>query len=261
MRPAIPFLLFLLIPSLPALGSEGLPAAAADGTFPVRLSTWQPAQGEPLLVEAIPPPRADNVVMIWKGREIPMREEGRGKFLGLIGVDLQEPPGDALLTFRAVRGGEMFRVDAQIAVREGTFPVQELTLPKAMTQFDGETLKRINREARRLEERFSRVPSPPAWRFPFLPPVAEFRPKGFGSRRIINGEPRSPHAGVDVDLPAGRLSWRSRTGPWRSRGSSSSEGTRWCWTTGEACSASITICSMAMSPRGRKSPAGRGSAR
>ena len=203
MRPAIPFLLFLLIPSLPALGSEGLPAAAADGTFPVRLSTWQPAQGEPLLVEAIPPPRADNVVMIWKGREIPMREEGRGNFLGLIGVDLQEPPGDALLSFRAVRGGEMFRVDAQIAVREGTFPVQELTLPKAMTQFDGETLKRINREARRLEERFSRVPSPPAWRFPFLPPVAEFRPKGFGSRRIINGEPRTPHAGVDVDLPAG----------------------------------------------------------
>src|SRR3970040_1995961 len=203
MRPAIPFLLILLIHSLPALGSGGLPAAATDGTFPVRLSTWQPAQGEPLLVEAIPPPRADNVVMIWKGQEIPMREEGRGNFLGLIGVDLQEPPGDALLPFRAVRGGEMFRVDARLAFREGTFPVQELTLPKAMTQFDAETRNGITRAARGLKEAASRPPPPRAWRFPFLPPVAEFRPKGFGSRRIINGEPRSPHAGVGVGLSAG----------------------------------------------------------
>lgn len=156
-----------------------------------------------MVVEVWPLPRADDAVMVWKGEEIPMREEGPGRFLGLIGIDLQEPPGKAVLSVRVSRGGERVRFDAEISVREGTFPVQELTLPKAMTEFDGKTLGRINREAKALAERFSRIPSGPAWRFPFLPPVAEFRPKGFGSRRIINGEPRSPHAGVDVDLPAG----------------------------------------------------------
>lgn len=156
-----------------------------------------------MFVEVSPLPAADNVVMIWKGREIPMKEDGPGRFLGLIGVDLLEPPGKAVLSFRAMESGEAFRFDAEVGIREGSFPVQELTLPKEMTQFDRATLERIRREARRLAKRFSRVSSPPAWSFPFLPPVAEFRPKGFGARRVINGEPRSPHAGVDVDLPAG----------------------------------------------------------
>jgi len=203
MRSAIlPLLLLLFVPHA-ASGGESLPKAAAEGAFPGRLSTWQPIQGEPVVVEVSPLPRADDVVMVWKGQEIPMREEGPGRFLGLIGIDLQEPPGKAVLSVRASRGGERVRFDVEITVREGTFPVQELTLPKAMTEFDGETLGRINREAKALAERFSRVPSGPAWRFPFLPPVAEFRPRGFGVRRIINGEPRSPHAGADVDLPAG----------------------------------------------------------
>ncbi|MGZ8449408.1 MAG: M23 family metallopeptidase [Candidatus Deferrimicrobiaceae bacterium] len=204
MRTATLVLLFLvLLFPLPAPGGRDVPVAAAAGAFPVRLSAGQPAQGELLVVEASPPPGADNVVIVWKGREIPMREEGAGRFLGLVGVDLLEPPGTAVLSVRGSQEGEPFRVEARIEVRKGTFPVQELTLPKSMTQFDAATLERISREARALEERFSRVFSPPAWSYPFLPPVAEYRPKGFGVRRLINGEPRSPHAGVDVDLPAG----------------------------------------------------------
>ena len=156
-----------------------------------------------MLVEVSPLPRADNVVMIWKGREIPMKEDGPGRFLGLIGVDLLEPPGETVLSFRAMEAGKPLRFDTQVVIRKKGFPVQELTLPKEMTRFDAATLKRINREAQRLTERFSRVSTPPAWSFPFLPPVAEFHAKGFGARRVINGEPRSPHAGVDVDLPAG----------------------------------------------------------
>lgn len=203
MRSAILSLVSVLLFSVPAVGGGEGPGAPAEGAFPVRLSSGQPVQGEPVFVEASPPSRTDAVVMVWKGQEIPMREEPTGRFLGLIGIDLLEPPGEALLAVRATSGGRTFRVDVKIAIRQGTFPVQELTLPKAMTQFDRETLERIRQEADRLGERFSRISSPPVWRVPFLPPVADFRPKGFGARRIINGEPRSPHAGVDVDLPAG----------------------------------------------------------
>ena len=180
-----------------------MPVAAAAGAFPVRLSASQPAQGELLIVEASPPAGAGNVIMVWKGREIPIKEEGGGRFLGLVGVALLEPPGTAVLSVRGSQEGAFFQVDARIEVRKRTFPVQELALPESMTQFDDATLERINREAKVLQDRFSRVFSPPAWSFPFLPPVEEYRPKGFGVRRLINGEPRSPHAGVDVDLPAG----------------------------------------------------------
>jgi hypothetical protein len=203
MRAAILPLLLILLVSLPAFGGAALPIADGEGTFSVRLSTWRPAQGDPVFVEASPVPQVDNVVMTWKGRQFPMKEVEPGRFLGLIGVDLLEPPGKALLSLRAQRGNEAFRIVAEVVVGKRTFPVQKLTLPKEMAQFDGPTLTRINREARKLAERFSRISSPPAWSIPFLPPVAQFRPKEFGARRIINGEPRSPHAGVDVDLPAG----------------------------------------------------------
>ncbi|MGB3096135.1 MAG: M23 family metallopeptidase [Candidatus Deferrimicrobiaceae bacterium] len=203
MRALVPFLPLFLLYALSAQGGEGPPVAAPVRPFPVTLSTFEPAQGEPVLVEVSPLPRADSVVMIWKGKEVPMKKDGPGRFLGLFGVDLLEKPGKAVLSFRAAGDGEAFRFDAEIVIREKDFPVQELTLPKEMAQFDKETLGRINREARRLAKRFSRVSSPPVWSFPFLPPVADFRPKGFGSRRVINGEPRSPHAGVDVSLPAG----------------------------------------------------------
>ncbi len=203
MRALFPFLSLFLLLSLPVRGTGEPPAFSAGRSFPVRLSTATPAQGEPVLVEVSPLPRADNVVMIWKGQEVPMRKDGPGRFLGLIGVDLLETPGKTVLSFRAAGHEKTSRFDAEITVRAKDFPVQELSLPKEMTRFDGKTLERINRESRRLETRFARVSTPPAWSFPFLPPVEPFLPKGFGSRRVINGEPRSPHAGVDMTLPAG----------------------------------------------------------
>lgn len=203
MRATGRFLCLFLLLSLSARGAEGPPSPGAERTFPVRLSAIEPAQGEPVLVEVLPLPRTDNVVMIWKGQEVPMKKDGPGRFLGLFGVDLLETPGKAVLSFRAAGEGEEFRFEVQIVIREKDFPVQELSLPAEMTRFDEKTLERIDRETRRLAARFERVSFPPAWSFPFLPPVAEFRPKGFGSRRVINGEPRSPHAGVDLILPAG----------------------------------------------------------
>ena len=203
MRAAVPFLSLFLLVAFSTRGAEGAPATAAGNPFPVRLSTRLPAQGEPIFVEVSPLPGADNVVMIWKGKEVPMKADGPGRFLGLVGIDLLETPGKAVLSFRAEAGGETLLYDETIRIRKKDFPVQKLSLPEEMTRFDKETLERIRREARHLEERFSRASSPPAWSVPFLPPVEDFRPKGFGSRRIINGEPRSPHAGVDVTLPAG----------------------------------------------------------
>jgi murein DD-endopeptidase MepM/ murein hydrolase activator NlpD len=71
-----------------------------------------------------------------------------------------------------------------------------------MAEFDNATLVRIGAEAAELSLRFSRV-TPPRWRIPFLPPVEEYRPENFGTRRVINGDPRMPHSAVDIRLPEG----------------------------------------------------------
>ena len=191
------------VPGSGASPAGGETAARTVGELTIRLSGWRPFQGDPVLSEVIPSVPVDNVLLLWKGGEYPMREEGPGAYSGLFGVDLLDPPGRVLLTVLAHRAGRAIRADVEIEVRERSFPVQELTLPEAMARFDAATLTRIAREAKVLAERFSR-PAPSAmWSLPFHPPVEGFRPAGFGSRRIINGEPRTPHAGADMALPAG----------------------------------------------------------
>ena len=171
-------------------------------TFSVSVSAREPAQGDPVLVEVSVAPSPDNLTLVWRGRTVPVRDAGAGKYIALVGVDLMEPPGKASLTATTVRNGSVARFDLELTVRERVFPVQELTLPESMARFDDATLERIRGEAERLEERLAAVTAP-AWDLPFLPPVPDFRPAGFGARRVINGEPRAPHAGVDIHVPAG----------------------------------------------------------
>jgi hypothetical protein len=206
---ALVFLLAWLGPSpCPAAGGESSPGAGESaewtvGDLTLRLSDGRPFQGDPVLAEVSSAVPFDNVFLAWKGAEFPMRPAGPGAHHGLFGVDLLDPPGRAVLTVLASRGGRVARAEVDLEVRERSFPVQRLTLPERMTRFDAATLERIQREAAALADRFSRAPSPAMWTLPFHPPVEGFRPVGFGSRRIINGEPRSPHAGADAALPAG----------------------------------------------------------
>lgn len=144
----------------------------------------------------------DNLALAWKGRTFPMKEAGRDRYIALIGIDLAEIPGKVPLSVLAYRNSVFTVSELELAVTAREFPLQKLTLPKKMAEFDAATLERIREEAERLEQRFAAV-TEPAWDLPFRPPVADFRPVGFGARRVINGEQRSPHAAVDVHLPEG----------------------------------------------------------
>ncbi|MBI5575942.1 MAG: M23 family metallopeptidase [Deltaproteobacteria bacterium] len=183
------------------------PAALAenvsrDEILSVTISSARPAQGDPVIVEVRTAARQGNAMLLWKGKAIPMKEAGPGRRIALIGIDVAEPPGVTAFSVVESGTGAMMLSGLGLTVEEKTFPVQELTLPKGMAEFEAEALDRIRGEAERLERLFAAV-SPPAWEAPFLPPVEEYRPANFGSRRVINGEPRSLHAAVDVHVPVG----------------------------------------------------------
>jgi hypothetical protein len=177
--------------------------AACPAPWEIRYSERFAAQGEPVLVEFFGAPGTDNVAIDWKGRRFPMKAAGEGRFEGLVGVDLMDPPGDVAIAFLVSGEAAACRVEDVLTVRKRRFAVQRLSLPAGMAEFDPPTVARILEEAGRLNETLSAAPGAPAWEFPLVPPVADFRPSGFGSRRIINGEPRSPHAGVDISAPEG----------------------------------------------------------
>jgi murein DD-endopeptidase MepM/ murein hydrolase activator NlpD len=176
--------------------------AAPDGMLSIAVSTRAPALGDPVVVEVAANGTLDNLVLRWKGASWPMRETAPGRYEGVIGVDLEDPEGPAVVTAEGFLNGTRSYAEGKLMISPRKFAVQELTLPKGMAEFDDATLRRIEAEAVELSRRFSRVTSP-RWRTPFLPPVEEYRPANFGARRVINGDPRMPHSGVDIRLPEG----------------------------------------------------------
>jgi murein DD-endopeptidase MepM/ murein hydrolase activator NlpD len=131
---------------------------------------------------------------------------GGKNFTVLLAVDLETPPGSYPLEFEAGgESGRRYNHRAGITVTDGRFPEQRLTLPKAMVDLDAKTLHRVRREQKVMAGIWKKWQGGPYWWQAFLPPLegtVEVSSE-FGLRRILNGQPRRPHGGVDYRAPRG----------------------------------------------------------
>jgi murein DD-endopeptidase MepM/ murein hydrolase activator NlpD len=128
-----------------------------------------------------------------------------GGHAALVGFDLETKPGALEWRLAAIPPGELpLRAEGRVQVQQRDFPVQRLSLPTGMVDLDGETERRALNEGERLRTLYQTVTPERLWRGRFIRPVGGTEPgSGFGARRIINGQPRSPHAGLDYSVPAG----------------------------------------------------------
>ncbi len=129
---------------------------------------------------------------------------GRGGAFALIGADVQLPPGRYPVEVGVVdRRGMTTLHRLELEVAEAQRPVERLKLPPAMvTPREPQVLARIERERALLAAVFAGESS----RFlgeKFVRPVDDPVGSIFGLRRILNGEPRAPHSGVDFRSPRG----------------------------------------------------------
>jgi murein DD-endopeptidase MepM/ murein hydrolase activator NlpD len=76
-------------------------------------------------------------------------------------------------------------------------------LPQAMVTPPPETLERIGREREKVRAARRHDTAEPWFAGGFIWPATGRISGVFGSRRILNGEPRAPHLGVDVARPTG----------------------------------------------------------
>jgi murein DD-endopeptidase MepM/ murein hydrolase activator NlpD len=138
------------------------------------------------------------------GRALEFARDGDG-YSTLVGFDIELKAGrqpwrvEVREPGRAPRSlSGILRVDAR------TFPVQRLTLPTPMVDLDPETERRAVSEIETVRRLYRTVTPERLWRGPFARPIVGDEPaSGFGSRRIINGQPRSPHGGADYAAPRG----------------------------------------------------------
>jgi len=131
---------------------------------------------------------------------------GDGRVQALVGIDL-EARGRRLLRLEANdRRGRLHAREWPIRVRPRRAAVQRLTLPQHMVELDPETATRASQEAERLNDLWKTVTPRRIWQGTFLSPVPTAAvPEGFGLRRIINDQPRSPHSGADYKAPHGAV--------------------------------------------------------
>jgi len=169
--------------------------------------SWSPQevrQGAVLSIEVKTKAKVVSVAGDWAGTPIYFYEQKRGDFAGIAGVDLATSPGPHLLRVEVEdRKGRSSEQVFELQVEAGGFEVQHLKLPPEMVDLQGEALRRVLADNKRLMEIFNQVRPERLWHLPFIKPVEGPITSPFGLRRVINGQDRSPHNGVDIGAALG----------------------------------------------------------
>ena len=118
----------------------------------------------------------------------------------LIGLPLDTVPGKHSVDITTHAGS--FEVSFNVAAKD--FPVQRLTIANdRMVNPNAEDLARINEETTRMRAAYALASLGRGDLHPFLLPVDGELSSPFGRRRILNGQPRSPHRGLDIAADTG----------------------------------------------------------
>ena len=120
-------------------------------------------------------------------------------------MDLEHPAGKYALKLTAKpENGEEVSCSAAVTVRAGHFAVERLQVEPKFVQPSPEDLARAEKERLRLREIFATVTPTKLWEGSFRLPLDGARPaSNFGRRRVLNGQPGSPHGGADFPAPTG----------------------------------------------------------
>ena len=141
----------------------------------------------------------------FRGKRFPMTSGARrGSYDGLLGIDMDVPSGAYQL--KVTGADEAERIYTRVLVMKvgkADFGRQALSLPSSMVDLDLQTMERVEKEEARLKVLFQGHRKEKIWKGPFARPVPGECSTTFGLRRIINGQTKSPHTGVDLRAEKG----------------------------------------------------------
>ncbi|MBI3609287.1 MAG: M23 family metallopeptidase [Nitrospirae bacterium] len=196
--------LFCLI----AVGIAPFLPATVFSEEPSRSETVAPIrakQGDVFYFSVQVGPDAVSVEGRFLNRPVPFFKMGNPQEFGaLIGVDLADPPAhDDLLVEISDAAGKRELRRYPVEVLPVHFLTQELTVPKNYVDLDEESSKRAAEEQEKILQSLGKITVQKFWAGRFMMPVEGKIAGSFGLRRIMNGQPRSPHSGEDINAPQG----------------------------------------------------------
>ena len=168
-----------------------------DGQFSAK-------QGEVLWIE-VPVGKSKPIQVTGKflKRHIPFFRVSDNSYAGLLGIDMQDTPSlhelDVTITTSTASEHQSYTV----LVMKENYSVQHLKLPKKKVDLNKKTLIRVKAERKEMMAAFESISPHPFWKESFIAPVKGRISGRFGSRRVINGQPKNPHSGEDIAAPKG----------------------------------------------------------
>ncbi len=125
--------------------------------------------------------------------------------IAIVGIALDARVGkQELIVYSSAQSTSATRTELPFQVTKKSYPVQRLTLADdKMVNPPADDLKRIDRELNLMTAQYDSFSPLAATPFPMMLPAHGPVSSNFGLRRILNGQPRSPHAGLDIAAPKG----------------------------------------------------------
>ncbi len=211
--PCLLLFVAVLVFSTPGL-AFGQVRKACSGGVTLKASAGIAAQGSLLLTKVLG--AQGPVSSEWDGAAMALwRENEKSPVLqGLIGVDLEKRPGKYVWKVSwAGADGTPETCSMFFTVRAEKFATERLKVEKQFVQPDPEQQKRAAEDQKKMRAIYDTVTPERLWDGKFVLPLKGVTTGGnFGRRRVLNGEARSPHAGLDFPAPAGTAVFASQSG-------------------------------------------------
>jgi murein DD-endopeptidase MepM/ murein hydrolase activator NlpD len=180
------------------VGAGLLATVVACQTVQAALPAARPVPGGVVILDlgsasgAAPTVRRDTL------RVLVRREQGR--WYAVVGIPLSATPGREEVS---VADGDGTRRNLAFAVEPREYVTQQLTVAPKHVDLSKADLARYGREKVRLERVLSVWTDRSPATLALAAPVPGSRSTSFGSRRVFNGQVRSPHTGMDIAAAAG----------------------------------------------------------
>jgi len=164
--------------------------------LPLYASDWTATQGD--IIELTLSTAKPINKLTTMGKTWPFKKDASGMLHGWIGVDLKQQAGNYPVQWI---GKET--ITDQLHINQGSFRISRIHVNKTMSNFDAAALKRIRADQHAIQNTYAmHVDIFPLFTQAHMP-VEGIESTPFGAQRYVNGQPRSPHSGIDIAAPQG----------------------------------------------------------